>query len=206
MKYIDKFLKFLGTDRNTFLTYILTLISIYIVVDRVVEILFMCFTGIGTAYWGPVKYTFALACPVFAFLFSGSSKLIKNDKTKISFFYLYAVALYIITLSMFVTWLNELGWLLLMFLPNYTGIVEEFPELIKSAFTALAFYLPFVTAPVIFKKLYMGVNDTRDLKDSILDYGGINLAPTPDTVGPYTCEIALCKEKETGKIINPQKK
>ena len=34
MKLFDKFLKKLKTNRNTFLTYILTLISIYILVDR----------------------------------------------------------------------------------------------------------------------------------------------------------------------------
>lgn len=201
MKFIDKFLKFLGTDRNSFLTYILTLCTIYIVVDRVVEILFMCFTGIGTSYWGPIQYTLALACPVFAYLFSGSSKFIKNDATKISFFFMYCIALYIVALSMFVTWTNELCWILLMYLPNYSGIVEEFPELIQSAFTALAIYLPFVTVPILFKKLYMGVNDTKDFKDSILDYGGIDLSPAPTGVGPYTCEIALCKEKETAKTI-----
>ena len=207
VKYIDKFLKFLGTDRNSFLTYILTLFTIYFVIDRVVEILFLCFTGIGTDYWGPIHYTLALACPVFAFLFSGSSKFIKNDKTKISFFYLYCISLYIISLSMFVTWVNELGWLLLMLLPNYSGIVEEFPELVNSAFTALAIYLPFVTAPVLFKKLYMGVNETKDLQDSILDYGGIDLSPAPEGIGPYTCEISICKDKETGKmVITPESK
>lgn len=201
MKSIDKFLKFLGTDRNTFLTYILTLFTIYFVVDRVVEILFMCFTGIGTSYWGPIKYTFVLACPVFAFLFSGSSKFIKNDPTKLSFFYLYVVSLYILALSMFITWINKFGWLLIMHLPNYTGLVEEFPELLKSAFTALAFYLPIATAPIVFKKLYMVANDTKDIRDSILDYNGIDLSASSTEVGPYTCEIALCRDKETGKII-----
>ena len=39
MKIIDNFLKKLDTDRNTFLTYILTLITIYLTVDRVVEFL-----------------------------------------------------------------------------------------------------------------------------------------------------------------------
>ena len=39
MKVLDKFLKFLKTDRNTFFTYILTLASIYIIVDRLVEFL-----------------------------------------------------------------------------------------------------------------------------------------------------------------------
>ena len=201
VKYIDKFLKFLGTDRNSFLTYILTLCTIYIIVDRIVEILLLCFTGIGTSYWGPIQYTLAMACPVFAFLFSGSSKFIKNDATKISFFYLYCTSLYIIALSMFVSWINQLGWLLFMCVPHYADIVAEFPELIKSAFTALAFYLPFATAPLLFKKLYMGVNESGDLKDSILDYGGISLAPAPDDIGPYTCEIELCKNTETAKAI-----
>ena len=86
MNVIDRVLKFLGTDRNTFLTYILTLATIYFVVDRTVEILLICFTGIGVTYWGPIHYTIALACPVFAFLFSSSSKFAKNDNIKFSFF------------------------------------------------------------------------------------------------------------------------
>ena len=74
MKYIDKFLKKLNTDRNTFATYTLTLITVYLAIDRIVEILLMIFTGVSYSYWGPIKYTFALACPVFAYLFSGASK------------------------------------------------------------------------------------------------------------------------------------
>ena len=74
MKYIDKFLNVLNTDRNTFATYVLTLISVYLAVDRLVEMLLMIFTGVSYSYWGPIAYTFALACPVFAYLFSGQSK------------------------------------------------------------------------------------------------------------------------------------
>ena len=40
-KYIDKFLKVLKTDRNTFFTYLLTLFSVYICVDRLVEMLLL---------------------------------------------------------------------------------------------------------------------------------------------------------------------
>ena len=79
LKIIDKFLKLLKTDRNTFLTYILTLITIYLTIDRVVEILLMIFTGVGCSYWGPIKYALAFACPIFAFLFSCSSKFAKSD-------------------------------------------------------------------------------------------------------------------------------
>ena len=73
MKYIDKFLKKLKTNRNTFATFILTLITIYLCVDRLVEMLLMIFTGVSVSYWNPIVYTLALACPIFAYLFSGNS-------------------------------------------------------------------------------------------------------------------------------------
>ena len=109
MKYLDKLLKVLKTDRNTFFTYILTLATIYIVVDRVIEMLFMIFTGISVSYWGPIGYTFALACPVFAFLFSGSSKYGQGGDMKIMIVYMYAISLYIIAISMISQWINMLG-------------------------------------------------------------------------------------------------
>ena len=74
MKLIDKLLKKLNVDRNTFFTFILTLISFYICIDRVVEMLLMIFTGVSSSYWGPFKYTLALACPAFAFAFSGTAE------------------------------------------------------------------------------------------------------------------------------------
>ena len=70
LKYVDKFLKFLKTDRNTFFTYLFTLLTAYIMVDRIIEWIILCFTGMSVSYWGPIKYTFAIACPVFAYLFS----------------------------------------------------------------------------------------------------------------------------------------
>ena len=106
LKVIDKFLKWLKTDRNTFLTYVLTLISAYIVVDRITEMLIMIFTGIGVSYWGPISYTLALACPVFAFLFSCSSKFADADKTKLAFFDIYLISIYIIIVSMFTQFFN----------------------------------------------------------------------------------------------------
>ncbi len=201
MKYIDKFLKFLKTDRNTFLTYILSLATVYIVVDRIIELVFMGLTGVASSYWGPIQYTLALACPVFAFCFSYSSKFVKASKQKISFFYVYCISLYIIALSMFVQWLNAGAWILLMYVPNFTGIVAEFSDLIQPAFSALAIYLPLATFYPLFKWLFLGVNDTKKWKDSIQDYGGIDLSPDTADVGPYSCEIALCKDKETGKTV-----
>jgi len=201
LKIIDKFLKVLNTDRNTFVTYILTLITIYLAIDRIVEILFIFFTGMSVSYWGPFQYLFALACPVFAFYFSGPSKFIKNDKTKISFFYLYCIALYIIGISMLIQWLNRLGWLLVVSVPNYPYIATNMPEIFGPAFKSISIYILILTVPMLFKFLYMQVNDTKDIIDSILDYGGLNLTVNKEGTGPYTCEVAICKDKSTGKIV-----
>lgn len=201
LKYIDKFLKVLKTDRNTFFTFILTLITAYLVIDRFMELLIMIFTGISASYWGPIQYTLAFACPVFAFLFSGNSKFVTSDEIKLSFFYSYVIALYILIVSMITQWINGLCWIGLLSLPNYPVIASEFAYLIKPAFCWLTAYIPLATFYPVIQWILSKVNDTKDLKDSIFDYKGISLAPKSGELGPYTCEIEICKDKDNGKII-----
>ena len=205
MKIIDKLLKKLNTDRNTFATYIFTLITIYLAVDRIVEMLLMIFTGVSYSYWGPVAYTFALACPMLAFAFSPSSKFSKNKPQKVTLFYLYAISLYIIAVSMFTQWLNMGAWLLLLSVPNYTELITEFSDLVTPAFVSISLYLPLATIFPLFKKLYFGVADSKDNTRSIWDYGGIRLADKKEGHGPYTCEVYICTDNETGKkIVMPE--
>lgn len=201
LKYIDKFLKKLKTDRNTFATYILTLLSIYICVDRIAEVLLIMFSGLSVDYWGPIKYTIALACPVFAFYFSFSSKFATDKYTKSYFFYIYAVVLYIVSTSMFVQWVNHAGWLLLFSVPNYSYIISTFMDLIKPAFSSFAWYIPVCTFFPLFKWLYTVVNDTLYIQESIWDYRGIDLSDKSIGLGPYTCEMFLFRDRETGKLI-----
>ena len=200
LKKIDKFLKWLGTDRNTFVTYILTLATLYIMVDRVVELLILFFTGIGVSYWGAITYTLALSCPVFAFLFSGSSSFAKSYKLKVTYLYVYCIALYVIGISMAVQWINGLLWLLFLSVPNYTTIVTEFSNLIRPAFQSIAIYLPLVTFYPLFKWLFTTINESKDIRDGINDYGGIDLSDKKAGMGPYTCENILCRDKVKGHI------
>ncbi len=199
VKIIDKFLKKLNASRNTFATFVLTLISIYLVVDRIVEMLFMIFTGVSVSYWGPFAYTLAMACPIFAYLFSPSSEFATSKNMKVTLFFTYVVTLYIIAISMFVQNLNRLAWLFLISLPGYTELVTNFSELIKPAFSALALYLPLVTFYGVFKRIYLGVADSKDETRSIWDYKGINLSDTKAGHGPFTCDIHLCNDFENGK-------
>ena len=120
MKLIDKFLKKINASRNTFATYVLTMFSGYIIVDRVVEMLFLIFTGVSVSYWGPIKYTLALACPIFAYLFCVPSEFASSKSAKVTFFFTYVITLYIVAISMVTQWLNHAAWLFLISLPGYS--------------------------------------------------------------------------------------
>lgn len=206
-KWLDKLIKLLKTDRNTFFTYILTLCTIYVLVDRLTELLLMWFTGISVDYWGPIKYTFAMACPIFAFLFSGQSSFANSYLIKLTFVYLYVIALYTIGISMAVQWLNFAAWLLIMSLPNYVSFVTEFSYLIKPALQALAVYLPLVTFYPIFKFFFAGVNDNKLMRDSINDYQGIDLSDKKVGIGKYYCENIIGMDKTDGKAaLIPEKR
>ncbi len=201
LKYIDKLLKVLKTDRNTFFTYIFTLATIYIAIDRIVEMLFMIFTGISVSYWGPITYTLALACPVLAFLFSGNSKYASSGKFKLVIVYMYAIALYIIAISMFTQWINAAQWMFLLSVPNYVEIVTKYTSLIKPAFQSVAAYIPLTTFFSIFWWCYAGVADTRLIKESIWDYTGIDLSKKTTQTGAYSFENVISTDKETGKTV-----
>ena len=207
LKLFDKFLKVLKTDRNTFMTYILTLISAYILVDRIMELLFIIFTGVGFSYWGPIKYFFAFACLAFAFFFSGSSKFAKADVNKLRFFHAFIVSFYILVVSAVVQWLNQIIWINLLSLPNYPELARDFSYLFKPAFTALGVYIPLVTFYKVLKWLIFSINDVKDIRDSIFDYGGIKLTSDKEAHGVYTCEVKVCVDCESGEdICIPEKK
>ena len=201
MKLLDKLLKKLNTDRNTFFTYLLTLITIYILIDRLTEFLLIVFTGVASSYWGPIKYTIAFACPVFAFLFSMSSKFIKSDDDKHGWFYSYCISLYILIITMVTEWFNKLCWLGLISLPGYTTIATDFAYLIKPTLSSIAIALPLCTWFKLFDKLYKTVNDSKVFTDSLADYEGISLSDKKVGWGPYTNEILIGTDKDHGNNV-----
>ena len=207
LKYIDKFLKFLKTDRNTFVTYVLTLITGYIIIDRLIELMFMIFTGVAFSYWGPIEYTLAYAACIFAFYCSFGSKFARADIDKLRFFNTYVICLYILCVSSAVQWINSAAWISLLSLPNYPELATEFSSLFRPAFTAISLYIPLVTFYKVFKWLTFTINDTKDIKDSIFDYGGISLSGKGEDTGKFSCEVKLCVDSESGEdVIIPETK
>ena len=163
--------------------------------------LMMIFTGMACTYWGPIGYTLAIACPVFAFLLSFSSKYADSDKTKLVFFDTYIVCIYLLVISMFVQFINQLGWMLFMSVPNFSYIAANFYTLIKPAFSAVALYLPLTTFFLVIKFLITFVHDNRQMLESIYEYKGISLADKSASWGDYTCELYFGLDKRNGTKV-----
>lgn len=202
MKYIDKFLKKLNTDRNTFATYLLTLVTAYVVVDRVAEMLLMIFTGVSYSYWGPIQYALALACPCFAFAFCPKSKFAKTKGYKETLFYVFITAFYVIAISMFSQWLNMGAWLFLLSVPDYTDLITEFSDLVTPAFISISLYLPLLTVYPFFKWVYFTVKDDPLKIRSLWDFRGIDLTDKKVGHGPYTCEVFVCIDDEYNRKVS----
>ena len=202
MKIIDAFLKKLNVNRNTFLTYIFTLLTIYVAVDRIVEILIMIFTGIATSYWNPIVYTLALAFPVLAYSFAGSSSYADTRASKVTMFYIFAIGFYVIAISMFTQYLNAGAWLLFMSSKNFIPIITDFSELVKPAFRAISLYLPLTTVYPFIKSILLGINDSQNMSRSLWDFTGINLSDKKAKHGPYACDVFLFKDFDSGKKMN----
>ena len=102
---------------------------------------------------------------------------------------------------MFTEWINEIAWLGLLSLPGYPDLASNFSYLIRPALSSIAIYLPLATISFFFRKLFTGVNDSKDLRDSIFDYGGIDLSDKSSGWGQYTDEIFIGTDKDHGNAV-----
>ena len=192
VRLFDKFLKFLKTDRDTFMTFVLLLVTVFLLVDRCTELLLMIFTGVAYNYWGPIAYAATYLVIIFAFNFSFASKYCKSDDDKVSWLLVYCICLYVLTICMLTEWLNKLIWIGLLSLPNYTTIGTEFAYLLKPALSSIAIAIPLGTFGGFFHKMYNSVNDSQIVRDSISDYNGISIADSKNGFGAYSnIQVAL---------------
>ena len=201
MKLIDKFLKILKTDRNTFVAYIMLMITFFLIVDRAAEVLLIITNGVAYHYWGPIAYALSFLAPSFCFMFVVSSSFIKADEDKHGWFYAYAIELYTLAIFMVIEWTNKVVWFGIIRLPNFVHFVQDFSYLIKPALSSISVAIPLGSWVTLFNFLYKGVAQTKAKKDSICDFTGINLADLSKGWGEYTDELYLGISKDKGKKI-----
>lgn len=202
-----KFFKLLKTDANTFVGYLLTLLSIYFSVDRLCEMVLLISKGIGISYWGPFMYTFVLACPVFGFLIMCESsfnkyRTSKGNTSKLHFLYLFSILFTILLSSMAMQYVNLFAWSFVVGLKNFYYVARIFPELFKPAFSAMVAVIPlFLIAPLVTWLIHM-INDNPDALRSIRDFEGLKLSSgKSEATGPYTCEVVMFRSTDKKKDV-----
>ena len=102
--------------------------------------------------------------------------------------------------------INSVCWLALMSAPSYVKVATEYSSLIAPAFRSISLYLPLTTFYPLIKWFTFKIDDSKDFRESIYEYAGINLAnKKTGFTGQYSCEIKLCVDKHTGKdVILPE--
>lgn len=208
----NKFLKLLKTDANTFISYILTLITIYLCIDRLTEIVLFIFKGIGISYWGPFTYAFAFLCIIFGFLLICESSFnkyrwSKARTSKLHFLYFFSVCFVIILMSMIMQYINLIGWAFIVGLKNFPYVAKVFPELFLPAFSSIVSIIPlFLIAPLVNFFIH-DLNDSADAQRSIRDFEGIKLNSSSEATGPYTCEVMMFRSTDKKKnVMIPENK
>ena len=99
---------------------------------------------------------------------------------------------------------NSILWFILFSLPNSKEFFMNFSDLIKPAFTSISIYIIVMTVYKLVYWLYVVINDPifpNNYKDSILDFGGVDISNPSMETGPYSFEITLCKDRTTGKPV-----
>lgn len=206
-KKFDKILESLKVDKPTFISYIFFLLTIFIVIDRVYEILYISVVGVATVYWHPIVYALAFLCPLIAFVYGCSSKQIaKTPGHKVNMVVGYGLALYVMVISMIVQYINKLIWMVLIKVPSFPYVIQNMPETILPAIRYGTLLLPIFTLPIMVRWYVNNIRHDPLYTTAIEDYPGkissVDYLPT----GPYTCEVELCIAEKTNKPVKTPEK
>lgn len=195
----NKLLKNLKTDTNTFVGFILTLICVFLVADRVLEVLLMIFVGIGAFYWSPVFYILTFILIFFTFLIVLESKFVIYKDFKVSVFTFYGVLAALLTTAMITEKLNGILWAFFFSAPHYGRLFKEDMALIKPAFTSLAVAIPFLASTYIWAWFHEYIPTREDIVKSIGDAEGLKLGGSKNTPKEYTFYVPFGKTKDKYK-------
>ncbi len=197
---MNKLYKKLKTDANTFWGFILTLICIYLAVDRTFEMILMITTGVGYSYWGMLTYALVFLLPFITFKIMIESKFLTHDNLIVSLFVFYG-SLFAIYLSSFASQLINQGvWLMFLSVPGYEKIVHEDLKLVKAAFTALSLLVPFYAIDKVYFWFRWFVVEDDEFYDGLVKQDGFKLGPSKKKTGPYSFEAMIARDMIFGNF------
>ena len=197
---MSKLYKKLKTDANTFWGFILTILCIYLAVDRTFEMILMMFTGVGYSYWNMIVYGFVFLLPFFTFKVMLESKFMTHDNFKVSLFVFYGSIFAVYLVSFGAQLVNQGAWILFLSVPGYEKIVHEDLRLVKAAFTALSLMVPFYAVDKVFFWFRYFVVEDGEFYDALIKQGGFKLGPAKKKSGPYSFEAVIARDNIRGNF------
>lgn len=206
-KKFDKLLDKFNIDKSTFISYVFLLLTLYIVIDRVYEMIYVAVVGVATVYWHPIVYALAFLCPLVAFMYGCSSKQIaKTPGHKIKLILMCGFSFYIMVVSMLIQYVNKLIWMVLVKVPSFTYVIENMPEVIMPAVRYGSLLLPIFTIPIMVKWYVNNIKHDPLYTTAIEDYPGKISSKDYLPTGPYTCEVELCIDEKSSKPMKTPEK
>lgn len=159
-----------------------------------------------SANFSPFTYTLAFALAPLAYCYYINSGLVKNNVQKVRG-YIIAYVVFILTVSTFgVQLLNQIGWGFLKAFPNYGAVRATYPQYFDNAFKSMVIVLPFVGIILIIDEI-LGILRNDDEVKGIKSFKGLSVTYQNKETGPFTCEVMICRDKDTNlPIIVPEKK
>lgn len=205
-KNFDSFLQKHNIDKATLIAYVFTLLTIFVLINRIYEVFYTIITGVASSYWHPILYALALICPAIAFAYACSSKFAKTLGHKVKFAVWAGSSFYLIIFTMLIQWCNKLIWMILVKVPSFAYVIANMPETILPAIRYGTIILPIFTIPIFIGWYINSIKHDVLYTGAIEDYEG--KIPTTQYIptGPYTCEVELCKDVKTDRMVKTPEK
>lgn len=197
---MNKLYKKLKTDANTFWGFILTLICVFLAIDRAVELLLMIFTGVGYSYWNPLVYALVFLLPFVTFKVMLESRFMTHDNLKVSLFVFYGSLFAVYVTAFGAQLLNQGAWLFFLSVPGYEKIVHEDLRLVKAAFTALSLIVPLSAFDKTYFWFRWFVVEDDEFYDALIKQDGFKLGPSEKKTGPYSFEANIARDNLRGNF------
>lgn len=152
-------------------SFLLTLFSVYICFNILLESILILFNGIGSKNYSNLSHVFNLILIPITYLLVIERENVKykiNDDTKLNIFHFFALLFIIYFVSMVITLSNKFILELIFGSPNYLKFLSEDMHLIKPMLVSLAFLEFFILYTIIYKKYKKKITYNNDVIYSIV--------------------------------------
>ena len=207
---LEKILKFIGVKKyNDFMAKLFGFLMFATVLFIIgLFLAFLVGDGRSSNLASPLVFAVLLCFPplFFSYLVNSKMKAVKDDNGKVKWFMISFICLGIITLCMYINWLNDTIWWALHKIPNYDAVKKAYPQVFAPALKTICLVGPFVFIFYIIDFLTLILREEDYIK-GIAGFCGLSIGSSKNDTGPFSCENIICRDPHTAApVIVPEKK